>query len=213
MSLNVKCFSYLPCDDSNEHDNIWQNVGRRDSGKCVNGSRIMVFDSIMDYSDLMVKLSLSQKLLINKRLITDRKNYISPSKKIYKCAHSFPNFSEKISNNFESEFLKGDSDYEFLSKKINLNNKVEVFDRIINIVNPKNYVTQSKRPVTTEVINLQNNQTSTKTNINKINEHGVNTHNEPKTIFLYNIIVPMVVILAIFVFLKFLINLYDKDNL
>lgn len=187
-SLNVKCFSYLPCSDNDEHRNIWETTKKRDTGECVNGSRVMVFDSILDYSDFIVELKLSQKLEINKRLIADKKKYIPPNKQKFKCFYLFSKFWEKISNNFESEFLKGDPVYESLIKKTKSLSKVEAFDYILSKINSSTHEPQDP-------------------------EQDINIQRNSKTIFLYNIILPMISILAIVAFLKVLINVYDKDNL
>lgn len=148
----------------------------------------MVFDSISDYSEFMVELKITQKLEINKRLITDKNKYVSPNKQKFKCSYLFPKYPEKISNNFESEFLKGDPIYDSFIEKTNTQDKVKAFDYILSLINSSNNMPQDL-------------------------EQDTSIERRSKTIFIYNIIVPVISILAIIVFLKALINFYDKDNL
>jgi hypothetical protein len=64
-SLEVKCFAYLPCEENeNEdaYDNIWTNKGHRKVGKCHNGSRVMIYDNIRDYSNFIKTNLLNDQL-------------------------------------------------------------------------------------------------------------------------------------------------------
>ncbi|CAF0832716.1 unnamed protein product [Brachionus calyciflorus] len=217
-TLNIKCFSYMPCNEkTDEYDNIWKQKGSRDTGECSNGTRVMVFESINDYLEFTNEnIRLSQMIEINKKLITDHERFDSKTK--YKCAHSFPKIKQKLADNFESEFLNGNQDYVKLKNKSKKTNKLEILDEINQIVQSPNFISvknsanntkdsiSTSSPAVKDTIKIEN-------VFKSLNENDFRLKSEPKTIFLSHVVIPMVLILAIFAFLKFLINLYDNDNL
>ncbi|CAF0783881.1 unnamed protein product [Brachionus calyciflorus] len=217
-SLHIKCFSYMPCSNqTDEHDNIWMEKGSRDTGDCLNGTRVMVFDSIADYSEFINEnLRLNQMIEINKKLITDQNRFYSKTN--YKCAHSFPKLTEKIADNFESEFLYGNEDYIKLKNITKKTNKLEILDEINQIVQSPDFISFKKLSNSTKAIISTSSPDLKETNtienvLNSLYENDFRLKSEPKKIFLSHVVFPMGLILAIFAFLKFLINLYDIDNL
>ena len=67
--LKLKCFAYLPCGhdelDNKQFENIYANKLNRQTGICVNGTRVMVFYSVDDYTNyLKYKLNQNQLSLV-----------------------------------------------------------------------------------------------------------------------------------------------------
>jgi hypothetical protein len=52
-SLEMKCFALLPCTDNTQ--NIWMENNYRKTGKCESDLRVMIFNSIQDYTEFMIK--------------------------------------------------------------------------------------------------------------------------------------------------------------
>jgi secretory phospholipase A2 len=113
-SINVKCFAYFPCDDSNSneivdsyYEKFYSNIGDRRLGSCFNKSRVVVFDSIDDYTDYINKnLQIKHLNHIQNQLSENYEWFLNKNKKNWTCFKQLgTQLPSKIVKNFEEEFL------------------------------------------------------------------------------------------------------------
>jgi secretory phospholipase A2 len=103
--LKLKCVAYLPCSENQEEqikfENIYENKLERQTGSCVNTSRVMVFDSSNDYTEYLSKNLNKNQLEMTKDLL------YTLQKKKFKCSKSpvFLEYPSKIIENFKENFL------------------------------------------------------------------------------------------------------------
>lgn len=106
--MEVNCFGYFPCEKSadKKYDNIWSNLEQRQTGKCINGSRLILFHSIMDYSAFIQQHLTHDNLNEIKQLLDDNQyTYTSERKRNFRCNYLFPNFTQEVADNFGKNFL------------------------------------------------------------------------------------------------------------
>lgn len=156
----------MPCNDQAEdvHDNIWSVKATRRTGECVNGTRVMLFESIDDYRSFIEVLTIDQLKLIKKFLVTDQTRFTSEKKNTL-CANRFDDFPQKIADHFASEFIPPEP--------------VVITSIVENSTNIPRLILEQPTEHTTKI--------SQKTS-------------DKKTLFLYNLIVPMCIVLGIFIF-------------
>lgn len=90
------------------YQQFWKNLGHRQTGTCTNGSRVVLFDSITDYSEYISAnlVSVEQRLEVKTQLLTRAERFFSPRKRTFKCNYMFANFTRLIAENFGKRFIK-----------------------------------------------------------------------------------------------------------
>jgi hypothetical protein len=108
-SIGVKCFAYVPCEANDYVDKIF--VKKRQTGKCFDGIKVMVFDSIEDYNQYMSnQLDISQLNSIKENLLNKSDQFTPIRKKNFKCYPYFSYFPEKMEQRFAIRYLKSETE-------------------------------------------------------------------------------------------------------
>ncbi len=105
----MKCFAYVPCEANDYVDKIF--VKKRQTGKCFDGIKVMVFDSIEDYNQYMSnQLDISQLNSIKENLLNKSDQFTPIRKKNFKCYPYFSYFPEKMEQRFAIRYLKSETE-------------------------------------------------------------------------------------------------------
>jgi hypothetical protein len=86
-------------------------VKKRQTGKCFDGLKVMVFDSTEDYNQYMTsQLDVSQLIAINENLLNKSDQFTPIRKKNFKCYPFFSYFPEKMAQSFAKRYLKSETE-------------------------------------------------------------------------------------------------------
>ncbi len=108
-SIGVKCFAYVPCEANDYVDKMF--VKKRQTGKCFDGLKVMVFDSTEDYNQYMTsQLDISHLITINENLLNQSDQFTPIRKKNFKCYPFFSYFPEKMAQSFAKRYLKSETE-------------------------------------------------------------------------------------------------------
>lgn len=124
--LGVKCYSFFPC--SNQLFEIfWENLMKREVGLCNDDIRVVVFDSVDDYSKYLVSNLNKNGLMEEKYILSSYLDrfYVEKTKKekYLPCINEIFGYKTTIVDNFGkvhdlTEFSNSLKEYDDKSKKL-----------------------------------------------------------------------------------------------
>lgn len=130
--LGVKCYSFFPC--SNQlFEKFWNNLMEREIGKCNDDIRVVVFDSVDDYSEFLLSNLNTDGLLEQKNILSSNLDrfYVEKTKKekYLPCMDEINSYKKNIVDNFDKvvSVRVSAKSLNYIEKHDDLSKKLEEF--------------------------------------------------------------------------------------
>jgi hypothetical protein len=114
----MKCFALLPCTDKTQ--NIWMENNYRKTGKCESDLRVMIFNSIQDYTEFMTK-NLTRKQLnqLEKYLKNNITHLFENKVKICQTTNQFDDYHKQILKSYNKMLINLSLDSSIINNENN----------------------------------------------------------------------------------------------
>lgn len=108
--LGIKCFSFLPCNDTTlDYNNIWSMKDNRKKGSCFNGYRVIVFKSSDDYANFIkTHLTLNQKQIAQELLHSSLDKFYNlktKQNKFANCIQNITSYKTELIDAYDQRFM------------------------------------------------------------------------------------------------------------
>lgn len=109
--LGIKCYSFFPCNQNDKNFiSFWKSLGNRETGTCYDGLKVVVFNSIEDYKNVLHESLNRDELLVERNILNSSldKFYVNKTKskllKYADCSDETKEYRDVIVSNFAQSF-------------------------------------------------------------------------------------------------------------